>query len=176
MGLMPVAEVLPRPDFAGVFQAVLSSDAEYGLCAIENNIHGPINEVYRLLRRHDVRIIMICGCILPIGCQNVSIPELARANDVRALSQAPALAQVELWLAEHLPDAVREERPDTALSVQEVVEHGDPHRLAVAGRTAAETYGGVIVAKDIQDEPGNYTRFILFTKDSATPRTRHEPQ
>ncbi len=166
--LMPEAEIVPRPNFAAVFQAVRSGKAEYGLCAIENSTYGSINEVYRLLERHNVWVVREVQLRIAqqlIGPQAVSLDELAAADDVRILSQGPAFAQVELWLDAHLPKAVREEVGDTALSVHEVVRRGDPHALAVAGKFAAETYGGHLVAKDIQDESDNLTRFILFVKE-----------
>jgi prephenate dehydratase len=166
----PEAQIVPQQTFADVFRAVLSSEAEYGLCAIENNIHGPINEVYRLLERHDVwvtRDVRLHIAQQLIGYGPVDLAELAGNPDVRVLSQAPALAQVELWLDEHLPLASRIETHDTAASVQDVVEQRSPHTLAVASRLAAETYGGIIVAADIQDEPHNYTRFILFQKQRS---------
>lgn len=175
--LEPTATVLPQSTFADVFQATLSGTADYGLCAVENNIHGSINEVYRLLERHSVWVVRDLRMRIAqqlIGPRAVSLEELATANDVHVLSQAPALAQVELWLNKHLPNAVREERSDTALSVREVVERGDPHQLAVAGMAAAETYGGTVVAADIQDESNNYTRFLLFCKDKRTiPNATH---
>jgi len=171
------AEVVPKQNFAAVFRALLDGEVDSGLCAIENNLHGPINEVYRLLERHDVwisRDIRMPIAQQLIGPQPVSLTELAASSDVRIESQAPALAQVELWLDAHLPHAVREATHDTAASVQAVVDRGDPHQLAVAGRLAAETYGGVVVAEDIQDDPHNYTRFILFQKERvATPQATH---
>lgn len=161
------AVILPQNNFASVFQAVLDGNAEFGLCAIENNLHGSINEVYRLLERHTVWIVRDIRILIAqqlIGPRSVRVEELATASDVRVLSQAPAFAQVELWLGTHLPDAVREEMGDTALSVREAVQLSDPHTVAVAGTFAAETYGGAIIAKDIQDDV-NYTRFILFQRD-----------
>lgn len=176
MRLEPKASIVPEQSFAGVFQAVLEGEADYGLCAIENNLYGPINEVHRLLRRHDVWITHDLRMRITqqlIGPQATGVEELADANDTRILTQAPAFAQVELWLSAHLPNAVREEMSDTALSVREVMRLGRPHTVAVAGAVAAETYGGTIIQKDIQDETYNYTRFILFQKerrdiDSAT--------
>ena len=164
----PLAQIVPKQNFSDVFRAVLRGEVEYGLCAIENNLHGPINEVYRLLERHDVWIT--CDVRLHIAQQligptSISLDELAASPDARVLSQAPALAQVELWLDEHLPLAARVETRDTAASVEDVVELREPHSLAVASRFAAEVYGGVIVAENIQDDPHNYTRFILFQKE-----------
>lgn len=163
----PQAVIVPQQTFADVFRAVLAGAAEYGLCAIENNIHGPLNEVYRLLERHDVWITQDVRLHIAqqlIGYGPVDLSELANDPDVRVLSQAPALAQVELWLDANLPLATRVETYDTAASVQDVVVLRSGNTLAVASRLAAETYGGTIVAEDIQDEPHNYTRFILFQK------------
>jgi prephenate dehydratase len=163
----PQAHIVPQQTFADVFRAVLAGEAEYGLCAIENNIHGPINEVYRLLERHDVWVMRDVRLHIAqqlIGYGPADLSELANDPDVRVLSQAPALAQVELWLDNNLPLANRIETHDTAASVQDVVVLRSSKTLAVASRLAAETYGGTIVAADIQDEPHNYTRFILFQK------------
>lgn len=168
MRLESKADIVSERDFASVFQAVLEGRADYGLCAIENNLYGPINEVYRLQERHDVWIVRDLRMHIAqqlIGPQAVSVEELAVASDACVLTQAPAFAQVELWLDAHLPNAVREEMSDTALSVSEVMRRGQSHIVAVAGSFAAETYGGTIIHKDIQDETDNYTRFILFQKE-----------
>ena len=45
---------------------------------------------------------------------------------------------------------------------------GDRTRSAVAGRRAAEIYGGVILASDIQDNSENFTRFVLLTRQHET--------
>lgn len=175
--LEPSAEIVPQQGFADVFRAVLRGDVHYGLCAIENSLHGSINEVYRLLERHDVWIVRDLQMHITqnlIGPQAVELSELAASPDVRVLSQAPALAQVELWLDAHLPNAVREETHDTAATVERVVQLAQPHTLAIAGKLAAGTYGGTVVAADVQDDPHNYTRFILFQKDrEAVPSATH---
>ncbi len=168
--LEPAADIICKQTFAEVFQAVLTGEATHGLCAIENNLHGSINEVYRLLERHSVwitRDIRLHIAQQLIGPSEVSLDELKSAHDVKILSQAPALAQVELWLDGHVPNATRVEMHDTADSVRQVVAQANPHTLAVAGNFAAEMYCGVIVARDIQDDPNNYTRFILFQTDKA---------
>jgi prephenate dehydratase len=175
--LDPSTTILPKTTFAEVFSAVLSGESEYGLCAIENNLYGSISEVYRLLERHNMWIVRDLRMQIAqqlIAAQPISLDELANSTDVRVLSQAPALAQVELWLDAHLPNAVREATHDTAASVQLVTQLKEPHTLAVAGSLTAELYGGYIVAHDIEDDPHNQTRFILFQRDKQTkPDTTH---
>jgi prephenate dehydratase len=170
MQLGPTDDILSCDTFAQVFGAVMRGTADKGLVAIENNLHGSINEVYRLLERHDVWITNDIRMRIDqnlIGHPDVTLEELAQDPNTRVLSQAPALAQVELWLDEHLPSSHREETHDTALSVRMVMENAVTHNVAVAGAFAAETHNGHIIASNIQDDPGNFTRFIEFQKDKT---------
>lgn len=164
----PATDILTCDSFAEVFSVIFSGSADKGLVAIENNLHGSINDVYRLLERNDVWITHDIRLHINqnlIGHAGVTLEELAQDPETRILSQAPALAQVELWLDKNLPDATREETHDTAASVHAVMEGSDKHSVAIAGEFAAHTYGGNIIAANIQDDPDNYTRFILFQKD-----------
>jgi prephenate dehydratase len=52
---------------------------------------------------------------------------------------------------------------DTAGSVAEIVKQNDPKVAAIAGRHAAEIYGGEIILESIQDHPKNHTRFVLLS-------------
>jgi prephenate dehydratase len=48
-----------------------------------------------------------------------------------------------------------------------VKENNLKHAGAIAGRFAAELYGMEILAKSIQDERDNHTRFLVLSKDVA---------
>ncbi len=62
---------------------------------------------------------------------------------------------------------------DTAGAVREIVALADPSIAAVGPALAAEIYGGTILARGIQDEPENYTRFFLIARnDAASPGDR----
>ena len=52
---------------------------------------------------------------------------------------------------------------DTAGSVAELCRRGDATRAAIAGRRAAEIYGASIIRESIQDQPENFTRFVLLS-------------
>src|SRR6202011_2305187 len=51
--------------------------------------------------------------------------------------------------------------------VREVVALGDPSVAAIGPALAAETHGGTILARAIQDEAENYTRFFLIGRGDA---------
>jgi prephenate dehydratase len=55
------------------------------------------------------------------------------------------------------------EAEDTAGSVATIVAHGDRKLAAIAGRRAAEIYGGTILKENIQDRHDNQTRFLLLS-------------
>src|SRR2546425_8147080 len=48
------AEPFPCRSFAEVFRAVAAGEVEYGLVPVENSQAGRINDVYDLLRQHDL--------------------------------------------------------------------------------------------------------------------------
>jgi len=48
---------LPYRSFSDVFQAVAAGEVEYGLVPVENSQAGSINDVYDLLRQHDLFVI-----------------------------------------------------------------------------------------------------------------------
>jgi len=54
---------------------------------------------------------------------------------------------------------------DTAGAAKMLAEHPDPTRAAVSPALAAEIYGLEILARDIEDEHHNTTRFLIMTAE-----------
>lgn len=159
-------ELVCRERFSQVFEDVRLGVADSGVVAIENNINGPINEVYRLLVGNP-EVIVTGEYRMKIGQHAIGktildLAEIDEGRGFRVYSHPVALAQVSGWLDSYMPEAERIEHKDTAASVRKVVEEYDEKAIAIAGSRAAEVYGGVIIAANIQDDPGNYTRFISF--------------
>jgi len=59
---------------------------------------------------------------------------------------------------------------DTAASAKQLAERRDPRAAAIAPALAAQIYGLEILARDIEDETHNTTRFIVLTSDKSPPR------
>ena len=181
--LGPTIDILPCATFRDVFAAVKQGTADQGVVAIENNLHGSINAVYRLLAGNSV---WVRGEVtLHINQFLIAADERPMDSIKTVMSQAPAIAQCELWLEENMPEARIEETRDTTASVQYVVTHPDEPLAAIAGKDAAETYGGTILTGPINDDEHNYTRFFLLgkeknhvsgaTKTSIILETNHQP-
>ena len=71
-------EPLPYRNFADVFRAVATGEVEYGMVPVENSQAGSINEVYDLLRQHDLFVVGEIGhpvnhCLLCLPANRLAI-------------------------------------------------------------------------------------------------------
>lgn len=160
------AEPVPYRSFVDVFRAVAAGETDYGLVPVENSQAGSINEVYDLLRQHDLFVV---GEIShPVNHCLLSLPDQQLSEIKRVISHPQALAQCEVYLRELGVEAVA--TYDTAGSAKMVREENLKGVAAVAGAGAAEMYQLEILAHGIQTIKDNYTRFIVLARESAPRR------
>ena len=163
------AEPRPCRGFADVFRAVSTGDVDYGLVPVENSQAGSINEVYDLLRQHD---LFVTGEIShPVNHCLLCLPRQALGDIKRVISHPQALAQSDQYLRDLGAEIVA--TYDTAGSAKMIREDNLVGVAAVAGKGAAELYDLTILAEGIQTIKDNYTRFIALGREPA-PR-RDEP-
>jgi len=160
---------VPRTTFDATFQAIAEGAADALLVPVENTLAGSVVRVYDLLLESPLEM---CGeTILPIEHQLIGMPG-AKGDELRAVASHPmALAQCERFFTGH-PQLKRVPAEDTAGSVREMMERGDKHCAAIAGRRAAEHYGAVILQENIQDNAENFTRFVLLLSPADAKRYR----
>ncbi len=173
---------VPRPTFEDLFRAVDEGDADYLLAPLENSLMGSVHRCYDLLLESSLSIV--AEIIWPIshfliGCRGASFETIETVE-----SHPVALAQCERFFAAH-PHLNRAATDDTAGSVRRVVESGDTAKAAIAGRRAANIYGGIILREHLEDHSENYTRFALLApnpdgadrgnKISLVVRLAHRP-
>lgn len=157
-------EIVPCDTFGEVFESVNRHDADVAVVAIENSLYGGINQVYDLIEAY--RYPIIGEVHLPIHQQLIGMPGTPLTH---IYSHAVALAQCETFLETNYPDAERVEHHDTAAAVEFVKNLGDPHAAAIASSAAAELYGLPVIRENIEDNPANYTRFLVVQPDGTTP-------
>jgi prephenate dehydratase len=152
-------KTVPRATFEAIFRSTAEGTADAVLAPVENSLAGSVVRVFDLLLENQLAIVG--ETILPIEMQLIALPG-ASLGDIRSVASHPmALAQCERFFAAH-PNWKRVPAEDTAGSVREIMSHGDKSRAAIAGRRAAEHYRGVVLAERIQDNPENFTRFVLL--------------
>src|SRR3989440_6848719 len=160
------AEALPYRTFVDVFRAVAAGEVEYGLVPVENSQAGSINDVYDLLRQHDLFVI---GEIShPVNHCLLCLPGQQLHDIKRVISHPQALAQSDIFLRELGAEIVA--TYDTAGSAKMIREEHMEGVAAVAGTGAAELYQLTILACAIQTIKDNYTRFIALGRESVIRR------
>jgi prephenate dehydratase len=161
--LRPTGEPVPCPTFESLFSAIRDGRADFILAPVENTLIGPIEAVQRLLAGAPLK--KVDEVSLRIEHHLIGIPGTTLSEIRIARSHLAALAQCKKFFAAH-PQIARQVADDTAGSVREVVALGKRSVAAIAGERAAEIYQGEIILRNIEDDPGNYTRFVLFSAES----------
>lgn len=152
------------PSIDDVFRAVEAGNAQYGVVPVENSTEGAIGRSLDLLLSSP---LMICGEInLPIH-HNLMGHAAAIEAATRVYSHAQSLAQCHEWLNRRLPGVPRVAVASNAEAARlAALETG---AVAVAGEAAAELYGLPILAANIEDDPGNTTRFVVVAEHDVGP-------
>jgi prephenate dehydratase len=152
---------LPQKTFRDVFNSVNNEDAQFGIVAIENSLHGSINPVYRLFAEHSLFVVgevrLKIDLYLIGSNKDVTLPHITTV-----VSQAEALSQCESWLDTNIPNVQREEFYDTAAAVEHI--KSMKNTAAIASKIAAVKYNGSLLTGPINDDLENYTRFFVICK------------
>jgi len=162
-------QTVPRATFDATFRAIAEQSVDALLLPVENTLAGSVVRVYDLLLQSPLEI---CGeTILPIGHHLMGVPG-AKIATLRSVASHPmALAQCEQFFESH-PGLKRVPAEDTAGSVREMMDRGDPACGAIAGRRASSHYGAVILRENIEDNAENFTRFVLLLPPEEAERFR----
>ena len=158
------AEAVPCPSFREVFEALNVNHVTHAVLPIENTLHGSILENYDHLLEYGFPIRGETS--VRISHQLIAIPG-TRLRDVKqAFSHPVALNQCRRFF-ERYPKIAATSFYDTAGSVKMLTQKGLAGAAAIASESAAQFYGGIILKRNIEDNPHNYTRFFLLTKQRS---------
>lgn len=135
---------------------------------IENSLAGSVAEHYDLLLSHEVTIER--ESLLRIRHNLIAMPGTSIDGIERVYSHPVALAQCRSFLAKH-PRVEAVPFYDTAGSVKHLMKQRDGKAAGIASGQAARHYGGEILVAGIEDNPENYTRFLLIRKRSDVKAT-----
>lgn len=166
-------EGLPKASIDEVFRAVERGEAQFGVVPVENSTEGAVSRTLDLLLSSSLKI---CGEIMLRVRQHLMRRTDAMAGETGldgikvVYSHAQSLAQCHEWLNQNLPQASRIRVTSNGEAARMAAE--DPSAAAVAGEIAADRHGLTIVARDIEDEPNNTTRFLVLSQEDAAPSGR----
>jgi len=152
------------PTFEQVVDDVEDGSVDFGILPVENTTAGSINEVYDLLS--CARLAIVGEEVLRVEHCLFALREVPLGDIRRILSHPQALAQCMKFLA-GLPNCRAESYPDTAMAVKKVMEDKDPSLAAIASEEAGRRYGLTILRRNVEDQPNNFTRFLVVAKKAA---------
>jgi len=162
----PAYEPTPYAVFEDAFEAVKSGACELGMIPVENSIIGRQGDVHHLLPSSGLRIIG--ERFKPIHFQLMANAG-TKLEDVKTVISMPFAAAQCRKIVRKLGARI-DPASDTAASARQLAESPHGATAAIAPALAAEIYGLQILARDIEDEAHNTTRFIVLTADANPPR------
>ena len=158
-------QVSPQESLEEVFKMVERGEVQFGVVPVENSLEGIISRVYDLLLDSTLKV---CGEIeLRVSHCLIAGREAGLDAIRRVYSHPQALAQCRNFLkhlnCELIPTY------NTAASVKMIKEQGTPDMAAIGSARAAEIYGLRVIAQEIEDNPNNFTRFFILSREDSPP-------
>ena len=160
------ARFLPIEGIGGVFRAVAGGEADFGVVPVENSNEGMVSYTHDMFMDAGVRIcaevfLDIHHCLLSRG----------PVNTVRKVYSMPMVwGQCRIWLNKHLPGIEQADVYSTARGAELAAK--EPGSAAIAGALAAKLYRLRTLARHIEDNAHNITRFLVIGMHDA-PKAGH---
>ncbi len=153
------AQLVPLKSIPAVFEEVDRGRAQYGVVPVENSTEGVVNHTLDMFFESNIQ--MIAEIMLEIS-HNL----LSKSGDIskihKIVSHPQPLAQCRHWLETNVADIPLFDVASTAAAAQLAAE--DESVAAIAGAAAASQYDLQIVKGKIEDNPNNFTRFLVIGK------------
>ncbi|MDO4997971.1 MAG: prephenate dehydratase [Neisseria sp.] len=144
---------------------VESYQADYAVVPVENSTEGSVGRTLDLLVSSPLKA---CGEVV-LRIHHNLLRKVEGLDGVRVVyAHAQALAQCRDWLSKNLPDSV-ERIPVSSNGEAARLAAEDESVLAIASLTACEIYDLINIARNIEDEPNNTTRFLVLGYQDTVP-------
>ena len=146
--------------FEDCFLALREGRADYAVLPIENSSTGAIRQIYDLLTQYEC--YMVGETTVKVEHCLMALPGASLESITHVYSHEQGLFQCERYLNAHhgwkqVPQA------DTAGSAKMVADSGDLTKAAICSARAAELYGLEILARGINHNTQNTTRFVVVS-------------
>ena len=157
MEVFPDGKPLPCHTFEGAIAAVNEGRAGLAMLPVENSTYGRVADIHALLPESGLHIIGEHFVRVHVNLFGV---KGAKLSDIKsAMSHTVLLGQSRGFLGQHGIKPVT--GADTAGSAKHVSETGDASMGAMASELAGKLYGLDLLARHIEDNTHNTTRFLV---------------
>ncbi|HYS75288.1 MAG TPA: prephenate dehydratase [Burkholderiales bacterium] len=157
-------EAQPCGSIDEVFRAAETGAARYAVVPVENSTDGAIGRTLDLLLATPLKI---CAEVVLRVQQNLMAKGASMKAIRKVYSHPQSLAQCHGWLAQHLPRVQRVPLASNAEAARMAAK--EKSAAAIGPEIAAERYRLRILARAIEDDPKNRTRFLVLASHDAGP-------
>ena len=164
LSIEPNAEIVPCKTFDECFLKASKDSNSKMIIPESNRITGNIGIEYLIF---EYRLNIYSEYFQKIEHNLLGVPG-TKINDVKDVySHGQALSQCSKFIKSHnLNEHVR---ADTAGSAEMISKISDKTKSAIASSLSAKTYNLEIIQKNIENEKGNLTRFLVMGKNVSQP-------
>ena len=151
------AQLVPLKSIPAVFEEVERGRAHYGVVPVENSTEGVVNHTLDMFIDSELQVI--AEIMLEIS-HNLLSKTGKMEQIARIVSHPQPLAQCRHWLETNVSEIPLLDVSSTAAAAQMAAE--DESVAAIASAAAAVQYGLQVVKARIEDNPHNFTRFLVI--------------
>ncbi|MFQ5622555.1 MAG: prephenate dehydratase [Paracoccaceae bacterium] len=163
--VFPDHVALPCRTFEGTVAAVKEGRARYAMLPVENSTYGRVADIHHMLPESGLAIVG--EHFVRVNINLLGVPGARLADVKRAMSHTVLLGQCRGFLTEHGIERVT--GADTAGSAQTVARTADRSLAALASEKAGEIYGLKLLARHVEDNHDNATRFFVMAAEAKSP-------
>ena len=157
--------------FQDLCESLKNGESDFAIMAIENSIAGSLLQNYTLLQEYSFNIIG--EIFIRIKMNLMALPG-TKIEDIKVAQSHPiAIRQCSRFLT-NLKGVLLEEKEDTAICAKNIAKLKLANVAAVASASAAEIFGLEILAKSIETNKKNFTRFIILSKTPEKDQLRNK--
>jgi prephenate dehydratase len=158
-------EIKTCATFEETFKQAYNDESYKIVIPIENSLAGRVADIHYLLPKYKLQIHG--EYFLPVEHNLLAKPD-AKIEDIKYVrSHAQAISQCHNLIAKQKFKPIIS--VDTAGSAKDLAEGKDKSIAAIASDLSAKMYNLKILEKNIEDEKGNVTRFLIMGKNIEQP-------
>ncbi|MES2845459.1 MAG: prephenate dehydratase [Pseudomonadota bacterium] len=162
----PEMEAIPCRTFEDAIEMCRTAEVDLAMLPVENSTYGRVADIHALLPGSGLRIVD--EAFVRVHINLLAVPGTRLDQITAAMSHTVLLGQCREYLKAHNLRPVT--GADTAGSAKIVAEKGDPTMGALASELAGEIYGLDVVARQIEDQSNNTTRFLVMSRTADFSR------
>ena len=158
------ADIIPCKTFDECFLKASKDSNSKIIIPESNRITGNIGIEYLIF---EYRLNIYSEYFQKIEHNLLGLPDVKISDIKDVYSHGQALSQCSKFIKSH--SLIEHVRADTAGSAEMISQNKDKTKAAIASSLSAETYNLEIIKKNIENEKGNLTRFLVMGKNVFQP-------